>query len=47
MDFLSAQISKIEMPKAVEICESLPKSVVGKLSKKELVEEELQRAAGG
>ncbi|MFG1262572.1 MULTISPECIES: long-chain-fatty-acid--CoA ligase [Xanthobacter] len=47
MDFLSAQISKIEMPKAVEIRESLPKSVVGKLSKKELVEEERQRAAGG
>ena len=47
MDFLSAQISKIEMPKAVEIRESLPKSVVGKLSKKELVEEQRQRAAGG
>ncbi|MFG1183215.1 long-chain-fatty-acid--CoA ligase [Xanthobacter aminoxidans] len=47
MDFLSAQISKIEMPKAVEIRDSLPKSVVGKLSKKELVEEERQRAAGG
>ena len=47
MEFLSAQISKIEMPKAVEIRESLPKSVVGKLSKKELVEEERQRAVGG
>ena len=47
MEFLSAQISKIEMPRAVEIRESLPKSVVGKLSKKELVEEERQRAAGG
>ncbi|MDI4663805.1 long-chain fatty acid--CoA ligase [Xanthobacter autotrophicus] len=46
MDFLSAQISKIEMPKAVEIRDSLPKSVVGKLSKKELVEEERQRADG-
>lgn len=41
--FLGAQISKIEMPKAVEIRDSLPKSVVGKLSKKELVEEERQR----
>ncbi|NMN56641.1 long-chain acyl-CoA synthetase [Xanthobacter sp. SG618] len=47
MEFLSAQISKIEMPKAIEIRESLPKSVVGKLSKKELVEEERQRAAAG
>jgi long-chain acyl-CoA synthetase len=46
MEFLSAQISKIEMPKAIEIRESLPKSVVGKLSKKELVEEERQRAQG-
>lgn len=47
MEFLSAQISKIEMPKAIEIRDSLPKSVVGKLSKKELVEEERQRAAAG
>lgn len=47
MEFLSAQISKIEMPKAIEIRDSLPKSVVGKLSKKELVEEERQRAAPG
>ncbi|QRG05121.1 long-chain fatty acid--CoA ligase [Xanthobacter dioxanivorans] len=46
MTFLAAQISKIEMPKAVEIRDSLPKSVVGKLSKKELVEEERQRAEG-
>ncbi|MFS8038013.1 long-chain-fatty-acid--CoA ligase [Xanthobacter sp. AM11] len=46
MTFLSAQISKIELPKAVEIRESLPKSVVGKLSKKELVEEERQRTQG-
>lgn len=46
MGFLTAQISKIEMPKAVEIRESLPKSVVGKLSKKELVEEERRRAEG-
>ncbi|MFG1302948.1 long-chain fatty acid--CoA ligase [Xanthobacter autotrophicus] len=40
MDFLSGQISKIEMPKAIEIRDQLPKSVVGKLSKKELVDEE-------
>ncbi|MEP9353128.1 long-chain fatty acid--CoA ligase [Xanthobacter sp. KR7-65] len=46
MAFLAAQISKIEMPKGIEIRESLPKSVVGKLSKKELVEEERQKAQG-
>jgi len=44
MAFLSGEVSKIEMPKEIEIRDSLPKSVVGKLSKKELVEEERQRA---
>jgi long-chain acyl-CoA synthetase len=44
LGFLSHQISKIEMPKAVEIRESLPKTLVGKLSKKELVEEERRRS---
>ncbi|WP_454916712.1 long-chain-fatty-acid--CoA ligase [Xanthobacter sediminis] len=43
LTFLSAQISKIELPKAVEIRDSLPKSMVGKLSKKELIEEERGR----
>lgn len=43
MTFLTAQVSKIELPKAVEIRESLPKSMVGKLSKKELIEEEKAR----
>ncbi|MGR7997265.1 MULTISPECIES: long-chain-fatty-acid--CoA ligase [unclassified Xanthobacter] len=46
MEFLSAQISKIEMPREIEIRDSLPKSVVGKLSKKELVEEERARTPG-
>lgn len=45
LGFLSHQISKVEMPKAIEIRESLPKTLVGKLSKKELVEEERRRAA--
>lgn len=45
LSFLSAQISKIEMPKAVEIRDSLPKSMVGKLSKKELIAEERNRTA--
>ncbi len=38
--FLKDHISKIEMPKAVEFRDELPKTMVGKLSKKELVEEE-------
>jgi len=42
--FLGAELSKVELPKAVEIRESLPKSLVGKLSKKELVEEERLKA---
>lgn len=44
LGFLSHQISKIEMPRAIEIRESLPKTLVGKLSKKELVEEERRRS---
>lgn len=42
-DFLKDRISKIEMPREFEIRESLPKTLIGKLSKKELVEEEKQR----
>ena len=42
--FLSDQISKIEIPKQIEIRDSLPKTLVGKLSKKELVEEERLKA---
>jgi long-chain acyl-CoA synthetase len=38
--FLAAFLNKIEMPKIVEIRDNLPKTLVGKLSKKELVEEE-------
>ncbi|MEP9378232.1 long-chain fatty acid--CoA ligase [Aquabacter sp. CN5-332] len=43
--FLRTQLSKVEVPKQVEIRESLPKTLVGKLSKKELVEEEKKKAA--
>lgn len=42
--FLSERISKIEMPREIEIRASLPKTAVGKLSKKELVAEERDRA---
>lgn len=44
-DFLRDRISKIEMPKEIEIRDSLPKTLIGKLSKKELVEEERQKRA--
>ncbi len=40
-EHLAGYVSKIELPRAVEIRASLPKTMVGKLSKKELVEEEL------
>ena len=33
-------VSKIELPREVEIRDSLPKTMIGKLSKKELVAEE-------
>ncbi len=45
--FLADYVSKIEMPRSVEIRESLPKTMIGKLSKKELVAEEDSKAAGG
>jgi long-chain acyl-CoA synthetase len=38
--FLKDKLSKVEMPREAERRESLPKTLVGKLSKKELVEEE-------
>ncbi|KKC26298.1 long-chain-fatty-acid--CoA ligase [Sphingomonas sp. SRS2] len=43
-EFLTTRISKIEMPREVEIRESLPKTLIGKLSKKELVAEEAAKA---
>lgn len=46
--FLKGLLSPIEMPKAFEFRDELPKTMVGKLSKKELVEEEeVKRASGG
>ncbi|HXW21914.1 MAG TPA: long-chain fatty acid--CoA ligase [Rhodomicrobium sp.] len=43
IEFLTARISKIEMPAEIEFREALPKTSVGKLSKKELVAEEKAR----
>lgn len=44
-EFLKSFVSKIELPKEVEIRAELPKTMIGKLSKKELVAEELAKAA--
>ena len=43
-EHLAGYVSKIELPREVEIRASLPKTMIGKLSKKELVEEEAARA---
>jgi long-chain acyl-CoA synthetase len=43
---LSVKLSKIEWPAAIEFRDSLPKTMVGKLSKKELKAEEAQNRAG-
>ena len=40
LEFLKTYVSKIELPKVVELRDSLPKTMIGKLSKKELVAEE-------
>jgi long-chain acyl-CoA synthetase len=44
-DFLATRINKIEMPAEFEFRDSLPKTMIGKLSKKELVEEEKRKRA--
>lgn len=43
LKFLEPKISRIEMPAAIEFRDSLPKTMIGKLSKKELVAEEAKR----
>ncbi|MBK4722924.1 long-chain fatty acid--CoA ligase [Azospirillum sp. YIM DDC1] len=45
-DFLRDKISRIEMPKRIEFRAELPKTAVGKLSKKELIAESLQQPEG-
>jgi long-chain acyl-CoA synthetase len=42
-EHLAGHLSRIEMPKAIELRRELPKTMVGKLSKKELVAEEKAR----
>jgi long-chain acyl-CoA synthetase len=46
-EFLKDKVGRHEMPVAIEIRTALPKTIVGKLSKKELVEEEAKKAAAG
>lgn len=43
--FLKPHLNPIEIPKKVEIRESLPKTMVGKFSKKELLAEEAQKSS--
>lgn len=42
-EFLKDKLSRIEMPKEIEFREELPKTLIGKLSKKELVQEEAEK----
>lgn len=43
LDFLKDKLSPYQMPKFVEFRDTLPKTMIGKLSKKELVAEEVAR----
>jgi len=43
--FLGSHLNKIEVPRSIEIRDTLPKTMVGKLSKKELVAEERAKRA--
>ena len=43
---LAEHLSKLEMPHEIEFRDSLPKTMIGKLSKKALVDEELAKTAG-
>ena len=43
--FLDTRISKIEKPRFYEFRADLPKSIIGKILKKNLVDEEKARAA--
>jgi long-chain acyl-CoA synthetase len=45
--FLTERLSKIEMPSSIEIRASLPKTLIGKLSKKALADEEAARRMAG
>jgi long-chain acyl-CoA synthetase len=44
LKFLEPKLNKIEMPAKIEFRDALPKTMVGKLSKKELRDEEIKKA---
>ena len=44
--FLTTRLNKIEMPKDIIFRDALPKTMIGKLSRTELVAEEKAKAAG-
>jgi long-chain acyl-CoA synthetase len=46
MEFLKDKLSPIEMPKLVEFRETLPKTMIGKLSRKALLDEEKLKKNG-
>ncbi|MBM3568016.1 MAG: long-chain fatty acid--CoA ligase [Alphaproteobacteria bacterium] len=43
MEFLKDRLGKHELPRFIEVRDALPKTMIGKLSKKELVEEEKKK----
>lgn len=43
LKFVTAQLNPIEKPAAIEFRDELPKTLIGKLSKKELIQEEQQK----
>ncbi len=45
LEFAAQKLSKIELPAAIELRDELPKTMIGKLSKKELKQEEARRQA--
>ncbi len=46
LEHLEPKLSKIELPEYIEFRDELPKTMIGKLSKKELVAEETSRESG-
>jgi long-chain acyl-CoA synthetase len=45
LEFLSDKLARFELPREIEFRDELPKTMIGKLSKKELVAEELAKRA--
>jgi long-chain acyl-CoA synthetase len=46
LEFLAPKLAKLEMPTEIEFRSQLPKTMIGKLSKKELQEEEARKRGG-